>query len=140
MNLVWGYLFSLGKQKKLRHLVSSIYFPKFTFLGVRKSKGTFLLVLGSFWQRIFWLRYHRLFLAHLEPDAQNLRLINSRFLTFSSHFSANYTSIFHKTEVQTVILRCWTGLNPNWFKSYDTKRKYFSFCIFRFCKKNSSFM
>ena len=46
-----------------------------------------------------------------------------------------FLNIFHKTEVQVVILRCWTGLNPNWFKSYDTKRKYFSFCIFRFCKK-----
>ena len=31
--------------------------------------------------------------------------------------------IFHKTEVQTVILKCLTSLNPNWFKSYDTKRK-----------------
>ena len=35
-----------------------------------------------------------------------------------------YISIFHKTEVLTVILRCWTGLNHNWFKSYDTKRKW----------------
>ena len=31
--------------------------------------------------------------------------------------------IFHKTEVQTVILKCLRSLNPNWFKSYDTKRK-----------------
>ena len=30
---------------------------------------------------------------------------------------------FHKTKVQTVILKCLTSLNPNWFKSYDTKRK-----------------
>ena len=37
-------------------------------------------------------------------------------------FFDNYLYIFHKTEVQTVILRCWTGLNHNWFKSYDTKR------------------
>ena len=33
--------------------------------------------------------------------------------------------IFHKTEVQTVILRCWTAPNLNWFKSYGTKCKYF---------------
>ena len=26
-------------------------------------------------------------------------------------------------QVQTVILRCWTGLILNWFKSYNKKRK-----------------
>ena len=36
--------------------------------------------------------------------------------------------IFHKTEVLTVILRCLTGLH--YFKSYDTKRKYFHFFLF----------
>ena len=41
----------------------------------------------------------------VETVYQNLRLINGRFPTISSHFFAN---IFHKTEVQTVILRCWT--------------------------------
>ena len=33
----------------------------------------------------------------------------------------NYLYIFHKTKLQTVILRCWTDLNHNWFKSYNTK-------------------
>ena len=47
--------------------------------------------------------------------------LNVCFTTISSHFFAN--NIFHKTEVQTVILRCWTGLKPNWFKSYDTNEK-----------------
>ena len=36
----------------------------------------------------------------------------------------NYLYIFHKTKLQTVILRCWTDLNHNWFKSYDTKCKW----------------
>ena len=31
--------------------------------------------------------------------------------------------IFHKTEVQTVILICLMGLNSDWFKNYDTKCK-----------------
>ena len=31
------------------------------------------------------------------------------------------------TEVQTVILKCLTSLNLNWFKSYDTKCNYFRF-------------
>ena len=41
------------------------------------------------------------------------------FSTISSQFFAIFISIFHKTEIQTVILRCWTGLNHNWFKSYE---------------------
>ena len=51
------------------------------------------------------------------------RLTNCRFPTISSQLSAIYMIIFHKTEVQTVILRCWMGLYLNWFKSYDTKWK-----------------
>ena len=30
----------------------------------------------------------------------------------------------HLSEILTVTLRCWTGLNHNWFKSYDTKWKW----------------
>ena len=36
-------------------------------------------------------------------------------------FFANCMVIFHKTEVQTVILMCLSGQNHNWFKSFDTK-------------------
>ena len=36
---------------------------------------------------------------------------------------ANYMFIFHKTEIQTVILRCLMSLNLNWYKSYDKKHK-----------------
>ena len=36
-------------------------------------------------------------------------------------FFANYMFIFHKTEIQTVILRCLMVLNLNWFKSYGLK-------------------
>ena len=38
-------------------------------------------------------------------------------------FFRNYIIIFDKTEIHTVILRCLTGLDLNWFKSYDKKRK-----------------
>ena len=34
---------------------------------------------------------------------------------------ANCINVFHKTEVQTVILMCLTGPNLNWFNSYDKK-------------------
>ena len=30
--------------------------------------------------------------------------------------------IFHKNEVQLVILRCLTSLDLNWYKRFDTKR------------------
>ena len=50
------------------------------------------------------------------------------------------TDIFHKTEVQTVILRCQVGQNPNWFKSFDTKRKYFPFQFFFNFVKNLLFL
>ena len=36
-------------------------------------------------------------------------------------FFGNYMEIFHKTEIQTVILRCLVCLNPNWIKSNDIK-------------------
>ena len=31
--------------------------------------------------------------------------------------------ICHKTDIQTVILRCITSLNLNWYKNYDKKHK-----------------
>ena len=43
------------------------------------------------------------------------------YKTVSGHFFAICIFIFHKTEVQTVILRCLTGLNCNWFKSYGLR-------------------
>ena len=45
-------------------------------------------------------------------------------------FFANCMVIFHKNEIQTVILRCLRIININCYKSYDTKRKYFHFCFF----------
>ena len=57
-------------------------------------------------------------------------------------------NIFHKTEVQLVILRYWIGLKLYWFKSYDTnskkcknaknakdektEREIFAFCVIMF--------
>ena len=49
-----------------------------------------------------------------------LQLIKWSFYDHVWPFFANYISIFHKTEFQTIILRCCTGLDHNWFKSCDT--------------------
>ena len=59
------------------------------------------------------LHFHKLFL---------------QFITYyicSKHFTEyiiiEFLYIFHQTEVQTVIWRCWINLNSNWRKSYNTK-------------------
>ena len=57
----------------------------------------------------------------LEGGRQNLRQLNCSFTTISSHFFGIYIYIFQKTEVQKVILRCWTFLYLNWFYSYGVK-------------------
>ena len=41
--------------------------------------------------------------------------------TISGHFFTICMFIFHKTEVQTVILRCLMSLNLDWFKSYGLR-------------------
>ena len=40
---------------------------------------------------------------------------------FVVFFFGNYINIFHKTEIQTVILRCLMGLNLDWVKSYGLR-------------------
>ena len=40
------------------------------------------------------------------------------FFDCFNHLLANFINIFHKTEVQKVILRCLVSLNYNWIKSY----------------------
>ena len=51
--------------------------------------------------------------------SENLSFKNGHFSTNSCHFFANYINIFHKNEVQTVILRCLVCLNLDLVKSYD---------------------
>ena len=63
--------------------------------------------------------------------------INDSVMTISGHFFSICMFIFHKSEVQTVILRCLTDLNLNWFKSVYPKCNYFHFHFYPFCKKNT---
>ena len=46
-----------------------------------------------------------------------------KIATDKQPFFANYMFIFHKTEIQTVILRCLMSLDLNWYKSYYKKHK-----------------
>ena len=66
----------------------------------------------SFWKNkssLRWESYFEIFysITNIKAGRQNLRLTNIRFTTISSQFFTNYIIIFHKTEVQTVILRGW---------------------------------
>ena len=50
-------------------------------------------------------------------------------------------SIFHKTEIKTVILRCLMSVNLNWYKSYDTECKNTNFanvCFWPKSQKNKN--
>ena len=50
--------------------------------------------------------------------SENLSFKNGHFSTNSCHFFANYINIFHKNEVQMVILRCLVCLNLNLVKKF----------------------
>ena len=61
--------------------------------------------------------------TNINSDRKWMLLTCGHFRTISGHFFANYMNIFHKTEIQTVILRCLMSLKLNRCKSYDTKCK-----------------
>ena len=52
-------------------------------------------------------------------------------------FFTNNIFIFHKTEIQTVILRCLMSLNLNWIKGYNIKYKKSHFLFLQFCKEKA---
>ena len=76
---------------------------------------------------LYWFRHYDLrcrwrpctYLA----NSQKIATDNWPFYDHIWPFFASCMFIFPKTEVQTVILKCLTSLNPNWYKSYDTKPK-----------------
>ena len=79
-----------------------------------------------FFNILIWLKTYffassllLVFCNFVRKKKENLWLINGHFMTISGHFFANYIKIFHKTEIQTVILRCLVCLNPDWIKSND---------------------
>ena len=79
------------------------------------------------------------FYWNLEPSLPHLRIDRCvknltqlwiwPFYDHFSHFFTSYINIFHKTKVQTVILRCLTSLNLNWIKSYYMNHKRLCFSI-----------
>ena len=79
------------------------------------------------WRNFFTVKRENLqtvetsYATYLKSDRKRMLLFNNCYKIVSGHFFAICIFIFHKTEVQTVILRCLTGLNYNWFKSYGLR-------------------
>ena len=73
-----------------------------------------------------WLDVRRYFCqkpkkAIVKTDQKRMLLLDNCYNIVSGHFFAICIVIFHKTEVQTVILKYLTGLNCNSFKSYGLR-------------------
>ena len=58
---------------------------------------------------------------------------------YDSSGLANYINIFHKVEIQMVILSGLTFLNPNWIKGYEKNTNFFISSFLQFCKKKLRF-
>ena len=103
------------------NLITKTVLKEFCFFG-QKSKYFF----KNWWVDSQYANFY------LKTVSKLMSLINNCVTTISGHFLQYVLCMFnfHKTEVQTVILMCLTGLNSDWFKSYDTKRKYFHFHFF----------
>ena len=70
------------------------------------------------WHKLqFCFCFH--FFHFVRKKNENLQLTNGHFTTIYGRCSANCNKIFHKTEVQTVILRYLVYLCLDWIKSYD---------------------
>ena len=57
----------------------------------------------------------------VKTDWKRMLLLKDYYTIVSGHFFAKCMFIFHKPEIQRVILICSTGLNFNWCKSYGLK-------------------
>ena len=89
------------------------------------------------WVKSYGLRCS---LRHRANSANSQKIVTDKwsFLDRTWPFFANYIFVFHKTEIQTVILRCLVNLNLNWYKSFDKKQKTqkVPVCVFeQNCKK-----
>ena len=112
------------EQKMQMRIINFQFFINFTSnIGLIKNSVIYILeklkIDSSFTIIVFYFK-----------NSWNKDCFEMNCMTFSCHFLAIPMFIFHKTEVLTVILRCLSGHTYDWFKSYDTKRKYFHFFFF----------
>ena len=80
-------------------------------IGSKKVWDTRIHVVKTLSYTFFWW----------SNDKWRMTITNAHFTNISGHFFANCMFIFHKNEVQTVILRCLAGLKLDWFKIYGLR-------------------
>ena len=109
------------KIERVRFLTAGYFVPKILYLlnFFLEHLLNILRVIGClviyYWNIFIENRQQ----SELYSDSKWNWLINDCFTTISGHFFAICMFVFHKTEVQTVILRCLTGLNLKFWK-YDS--------------------
>ena len=117
MTLVVGmYSFRSDRWQVEPHCMLDFFFKPFYFLiridylYMKQNDVPFILI---------YLYIHSfLYKDRLETNVPLKRPLYNHSWPF---FFAICVCIFHKTEFLTVILRCFMGLNLNWYKCYDTK-------------------
>ena len=85
------------------------------------------ILVGSKVMTLITIFFLFLFFQFCKKKNEKLQFINGHFTTIYGHFSANHDKIFHKTEVQTVFLRCLVYLNQK--LRYNISQKHFFSCL-----------
>ena len=93
-----------------------------TIFGVNSFGANYASVysLGWFWVCVIHFLDKIKTIVWVKTNDNN----NCPFYNHFCPFSAKIMFIFHKKEVQMVILRCLTGLNITWFKNYGLRCKW----------------
>ena len=119
-------LFKIQQSNNLCTTIPGHFLAMYVFIFHKTEVLTVILRcltgLNLDWVKSYGLR------CSLRPNASSanskkIAIDKQSFQTMSGHSFANYMFIFHKTEIQTVLLRCLRSLNLNWYKSYDKKPK-----------------
>ena len=119
-------------------IISVIFSP--TTLITSTNEDLRVILVCPIYKNLSWIKSYDInhnflfvsfFFNFVRKKNENLQLIIGHFITISGQFSANYNRIFHQTEVQTVILRCFVYLYLNWIKCNDIilVKIYFFSCL-----------
>ena len=121
-----------------KHFVGIMHIFDQKFLALKEVINFFLNSGLWKWHKWVYLNFQvQCSKSKIYSELKRMTITIVNFTTISGHFFAKYMSIFHKTEVQTVILVYLKGLKSDWFKGYNTKCIYFHFCFFAILYKNT---
>jgi hypothetical protein len=125
-----------GLHSKKKILYSRHSWAKFKIVLVRKLGRKFYYFMAKFHGSGFSFQSLNQNIK-VNSDSKWMFLYKWPMYDYFCPFHAICMFIFHKTEILKVILRCWTGLDYDWCKSYDKKCKYFHFFFFAILYKNT---